>query len=81
MERIKEKEASGLMAIELIRQQVKKENTVRSNLKNTCAQIFLVFINYINMDYIYHYNSPLGSITLASSGESLTGLYYTKHRR
>ena len=28
------------------------------------------------MDYIYHYNSPLGGITLASDGESLTGLWF-----
>ena len=27
-------------------------------------------------NYIYHYNSPLGSITLASDGESLTGLWF-----
>ena len=26
-------------------------------------------------NYIYHYNSPLGSITLASDGKSLTGLW------
>ena len=45
-------------------------------MKNTCVQIFLVFINYINMDYIYHYHSPLGVITLASDGEALTGLWF-----
>ena len=28
------------------------------------------------MDYIYHYHSPLGNITLASNGESLTGLCF-----
>lgn len=28
------------------------------------------------MDYIYHYNSPLGGITLASDGEMLTGLWF-----
>ena len=28
------------------------------------------------MTYIYEYTSPLGSITLASSGESLTGLWF-----
>ena len=27
-------------------------------------------------NYIYHYNSPLGGITLASDGESLTGLWF-----
>ena len=27
-------------------------------------------------NYIYHYNSPLGSITIASNGESLTGLCF-----
>ena len=26
-------------------------------------------------NYIYHYNSPLGSITLASDGKSLTGFW------
>lgn len=28
------------------------------------------------MDYIYHYTSPLGGITLASDGKSLTGLWF-----
>lgn len=28
------------------------------------------------MDYLYHYNSPFGGITLASGGESLTGLWF-----
>lgn len=28
------------------------------------------------MDYITHYESPLGGITLASDGESLTGLWF-----
>lgn len=28
------------------------------------------------MDYIYHYISPLGGITLASDGETLTGLWF-----
>lgn len=28
------------------------------------------------MDYIYHYNSPLGSITLSSDGKSLCGLWF-----
>ena len=28
------------------------------------------------MDYTYHYDSPLGGITLASDGESLTGLWF-----
>ena len=28
------------------------------------------------MDYISHYNSPLGGITLASDGEALTGLWF-----
>lgn len=27
-------------------------------------------------DYIHHYNSPIGGITLASDGESLTGLWF-----
>ena len=28
------------------------------------------------MDYIYHYHSPLGGITLASDGQALTGLWF-----
>ncbi len=28
------------------------------------------------MEYTYHYNSPLGGITLASNGSSLTGLWF-----
>lgn len=28
------------------------------------------------MEYTYHYNSPLGDITLASDGEALTGLWF-----
>lgn len=28
------------------------------------------------MEYIYHYDSPLGGITLASSGNALTGLWF-----
>lgn len=28
------------------------------------------------MDYIYHYDSPLGGITSASDGEALTGLWF-----
>lgn len=28
------------------------------------------------MEYIYHYDSPLGGITLASDGEALTGLWF-----
>ncbi|MCM1507471.1 MAG: methylated-DNA--[protein]-cysteine S-methyltransferase [Ruminococcus flavefaciens] len=28
------------------------------------------------MDYTYHYTSPLGGITLASDGKSLTGLWF-----
>ena len=28
------------------------------------------------MDYIHHYDSPLGGITLASDGDSLTGLWF-----
>lgn len=28
------------------------------------------------MDYIHHYDSPLGGITLASDGEALTGLWF-----
>lgn len=28
------------------------------------------------MDYIWHYNSPLGGITLASDGEALCGLWF-----
>ena len=32
------------------------------------------------MDYIYHYHSPLGVITLASDGESLTGLWFDRQK-
>ena len=28
------------------------------------------------MDYTYHYTSPIGGITMASNGESLTGLWF-----
>lgn len=28
------------------------------------------------MDYTYHYQSPLGGITLSSSGIELTGLWF-----
>ena len=28
------------------------------------------------MDYVRHYDSPLGGITLASDGEALTGLWF-----
>lgn len=28
------------------------------------------------MDYIHHYNSPLGGLTAASDGEALTGLWF-----
>ena len=28
------------------------------------------------MDYIWHYDSPLGGITMGSDGESLTGLWF-----
>ena len=28
------------------------------------------------MDYIHHYNSPLGGITIASDGTALTGLWF-----
>ena len=28
------------------------------------------------MDYIHHYASPLGGITLASDGSALTGLWF-----
>lgn len=32
------------------------------------------------MDYTYHYDSPFGGITLASSGEALTGLWFDKQK-
>lgn len=36
-----------------------------------------IFLNHIlSMDYISLYSSPLGSITLASDGNSLTGLWF-----
>lgn len=28
------------------------------------------------MEYTYHYDSPLGGITLASDGEALTGVWF-----
>ena len=28
------------------------------------------------MDYIYHYTSPIGGITLGSNGNALTGLWF-----
>ena len=28
------------------------------------------------MDYLYHYDSPLGGITLSSDGSALTGLWF-----
>lgn len=33
-----------------------------------------------NMDYITHYNSPFGGITLACNGEALTGLWFDGQR-
>lgn len=33
-----------------------------------------------NMDYITHYNSPLGGITLACDGEALTGSFFDGQR-
>ena len=32
------------------------------------------------MDYTHHYESPLGGITLASDGESLTGLWFDEQK-
>ena len=32
------------------------------------------------MDYIYHFDSPLGGITLASDGEALTGLWFDRQK-
>ena len=32
------------------------------------------------MEYIYHYNSPLGGITLASDGNSLIGLWFDQQK-
>ena len=34
----------------------------------------------LKMDYIWHYESPLGVITLASDGEALTGLWFDGQR-
>ena len=28
------------------------------------------------MIYVYHYNSPLGGITISSSGTAITGLWF-----
>lgn len=38
------------------------------------------FIVGYEMDYIYHYDSPLGGITLASDGTTLTGLWFDKQK-
>lgn len=32
------------------------------------------------MDYIHHYQSPLGGITLASDGTALVGLWFDEKR-
>lgn len=32
------------------------------------------------MNFTYHYNSPLGGITLASDGEALTGLWFDEQK-
>ena len=32
------------------------------------------------MDFIHHYHSPLGGITLASDGEALTGLWFDSQK-
>ena len=32
------------------------------------------------MDYLWHYDSPLGGMTMASDGESLTGLWFDRQR-
>jgi methylated-DNA-[protein]-cysteine S-methyltransferase len=32
------------------------------------------------MDFTYHYDSPLGGITLASDGENLTGLWFDRQK-
>lgn len=37
-------------------------------------------LNKLHMTYIYKYNSPLGNITLASDGESLTGLWFDRQK-
>ena len=34
----------------------------------------------MNMEYVSHYESPLGGITLASDGEALTGLWFDKQK-
>lgn len=33
------------------------------------------------MDFVWHYRSPLGGITLASDGEALTGLWFDDQKR
>ena len=38
--------------------------------------LYLKYIEVMKMEYTYHYNSPLGGITLASDGEALTGLWF-----
>ena len=34
----------------------------------------------IDMKYVYNYNSPLGSILIASNGEALTGLWFDEQK-
>lgn len=49
---------------------VNTENMMTAD-KNMC------FIErLIEMDYIYRYNSPIGSMTMASNGTSITGLWF-----
>ncbi len=35
---------------------------------------------FYNMDYTYHYDSPLGGITIASDGECLIGLWFDEQK-
>lgn len=44
------------------------------------AQSDTKIILRFNMTYIYHYNSPLGKITMASDGESLIGLWFENQK-
>ena len=50
---------------------VKRELNIKNN-KNGNKQIWRIN----NMEYIHHYDSPLGGITMASDGDALIGLWF-----
>ena len=41
---------------------------------------FSWFLKKKSMDYIHHYHSPLGDITMASDGKALTGLWFDEQK-